>query len=327
MSCPDLLESRSGRQTTREVSCRAMATDVRIGLPERAPSGPGTDAALEDALEVFHDVERACTRFDPDSPLMRANRAPDRFHAVPVALYEALRTAAQAHAATRGGFDPRILEDLVALGYDRTLPFGHGEVTVSKARSPKARRPLGPWRPSFRGATREVRLGRHPVDLGGIGKGLAIRWASELLRRRGVADHVVSAGGDCQLAGTADGSSPWHVGVDDPFGGPFVAVLGLRGMACATSSSRLRSWELGGGRVHHLIDPRNGLPGGRGLASVTVVGPEADWSEVWSKTLLLAGAAAIGRLAEKRSIAALWVGTSGSISTSRAMARHLVWSR
>ena len=32
---------------------------------------PGAEAAVSRAVEVFAGVEAACTRFDPDSPLMR----------------------------------------------------------------------------------------------------------------------------------------------------------------------------------------------------------------------------------------------------------------
>ena len=54
---------------------------------------------------------------------------------------------------------------------------------------------------------------------------------------------------------------------------------------------------LGGGvgdrEVHHLIHPRTGEPGGDGLLAVTVAAPDPAWSEIWSKTLFLAGRAAM----------------------------------
>ena len=41
-----------------------------------------------------------------------------------------------------------------------------------------------PWRPRFRGGrSPELHLGGQPIDLGGIGKGLALRWAGQRLDR------------------------------------------------------------------------------------------------------------------------------------------------
>ena len=59
------------------VRFRAMACEVTLRVV--GPSA-GADAALDRAREVFERVEQACTRFDPDSPLMRANAAPEEWH-------------------------------------------------------------------------------------------------------------------------------------------------------------------------------------------------------------------------------------------------------
>ena len=56
-------------------TARAMATEVtiKIATPGGAHEHDNSDEAVRTALEVFHTVEKACTRFDPTSPLMRAN--------------------------------------------------------------------------------------------------------------------------------------------------------------------------------------------------------------------------------------------------------------
>ena len=139
------------------------------------------------------------------------------------------------------------------------------------------------------------RISRGLVDLGGIGKGLAVRWASELLATE-FGSFVVDAGGDCYCAGDADGSGRWRIGVEDPLAPTeHIAVLGLRDRAVATSSVRLRRWVVGKRRVHHLIDPRTGSPGGKGLLSVTVAAYDAARAEVSSKALFIAGRTVLSR--------------------------------
>ena len=326
---------------------RAMASPVILRV---VGPGPHARAALERAVAVIREVERTCSRFTPTSPLVRANAAPDRWHRVPETLASAIAEAERAHRETGGLFDPRILGTLLSWGYDRTLPFAPPPLFAPPpyappryAPPPLACDPLGvtaaaadrpspelaaPWRPeqvTGVDGTR-VHLGGVAIDLGGIGKGLAVRWAAAELADAG-AGFLVDAGGDCAVGGTAPDGGRWRVGVEDPAGGidPLL-VLELTDSGCATSSIRLRRWIASDAPVHHLVDPRTGRPGGAGLTAATVVAPDPAWAEVLSKTLFLAGAAGIRARAEELELPAAWVGADGGIETSAALAPLIAWS-
>jgi len=313
---------------------RAMACDVAVHVPDDRATGCSVET-VDAALHVFRSVHRACTRFEADSPLMRANRAPDRWHHVPAVLFDAVREAHDAYARTHGRFDPRVLADLERLGYDRSLGFEHGPVTTGPTGA--GRRSRGPWRPRFRGGARpQLHLGGAPVDLGGIGKGLALRWAADRLAAATTAPFLLDAGGDGVCRGSGADGDGWRVGVETPLeqatdavggrgpGAP-VAVLSLSDRAVATSSTRLRRWTADGRHAHHLIDPRTGRPGGRGLVAVTVVADDPARAEVLTKSLFLAGAGSVAGEARRRSVAALWVDVDGTVSTSGAMDRYVIW--
>ena len=302
---------------------RSMASPVRVQL------GPHTERPRECHRRVhalFARVDAECTRFAPDSDLMCANAAGDQWWPVGTYCFDALIAAWDAHLETDGWFDPRVLRPLVDLGYDRTLPFADG---VDVGDRPISARPAaGCWQPDFDAAGQLVRIGPEPVDLGGIGKGLALRWAGEELRRSGCELFLIDAGGDCVCAGSGPDGSGWRIGVEDPFGGDLpVAVLDVTGGACATSSVRWLSWQVGERRVHHLIDPRTGLPGGAGLRSVTVHADDPAEAEVWTKVLFLQGAADIAATAERRGLDALWVCDDGTLGVTASMRRHVVWWR
>jgi len=312
----------------RLVTFRAMATDITLRIV--APNDTA-DAALTAAQEVFTRVEQACTRFNPDSPLMQANAQPRRWHPVPVECFDALVAARDAHVRTEGLFDPRVLTTLTNLGYDKSLPFTRGPVAVSgegtsTSTPTSARRRRRPWRPRFDDGRRAVMLGRDPVDLGGIGKGLACTWAAAELRGGGRAA-LVEAGGDLEALGSGPEGEGWRVGVEDPRGGPDpLAVLALHDAACATSSTRIRKWTVNGKDVHHLIDPRTGVPASSGLASVTVVADDTATAEVWSKVLFVTGRGQIRAKADQEGLAAMWIDYDGVVGTSRAMKPHVVWA-
>jgi thiamine biosynthesis lipoprotein len=314
-----------------------MATDVTLTVVGAADVAT---PALQRAADVFTRVEATCTRFDPDSPLMLANASPQEWHAVPSECFEAVAEAWAAYRQTAGLFDPRVLATLVRLGYDRTLAFADGSIAVRPdaracgagtpaAPSPDGAAGAGSWRPDLDAVRSAIRLGDQAIDLGGIGKGLAVRWAARELASLGV-PFLVEAGGDLSVGGDGPDGGGWLVGVEDPAPGPQrrpepVAVLRLVDSSCATSSVRVRRWQVDGRSVHHLIDPRTGDSCRTGLRAVTVVGADPAGAEVWSKALFLHGRAGIEDACRSRGLAALWVADDGALGVSDALQSHVVW--
>lgn len=300
---------------------KAMASIITVHVP--AGNVPDEDAMAE-ALEEFHRLERACTRFDQTSALMRANRQPGRWHRAPEALYRTLQQARRAHRRTGGLFDPRVHDRLVELGYDRSFH-------LVAADHPAVPRPPHltnrTWKPRLLPGLRLIHLGGARVDLGGVGKSVALSAAAARLRRAG-ADFLIDAGGDIYASGRPDTTEGWRVAVESPSGSPGpVAVLEVSDLALATSSIRLRQWRRGERTVHHLIDPRTGEPGGAGLAAVTVLHQDPVVAETWAKALFLTGADAIAARADATGLAAMWVGVDDRIGMTPAMAPYVIWQR
>lgn len=310
-------------------SFKAMSTTVNVKL---VGPGPNADEALSAAEAVFRRVETTCTRFDPSSPLMKANAAGEAWCSVPFECFCALSEAELGHRETQGLFDPRVLDALVSLGYDRSLPFRSGPVKLdavaatSSAAPPMDPPPVtGAWTPELDPAGSRVRIGPRAVDLGGIGKGMAVRMAAETLANA-ASSYMIEAGGDCYFGGKGPRQDGWRVGVENPLGGDKpIAMLNLVDIGCVTSSLRVRTWHLGNQSVHHLIDPRTGRSAQSGLKSVTVVGPDPARDEVWSKALLVSGRDQIAEMAREHDLAALWVDDEGQIGHSPSMSPWLRW--
>lgn len=334
MTAPTIVAT-AAPELTHVFTSMASTVTFRIVNPAQ-----GADAAIERAQAAVEQIARDCTRFDPGSALMRANaagasagrwapRGKGRGDWVEVGqtCFDVLRAAYDAYLATDGTFDPRTLASLEALGYDRTWSRVDHEALATT--SPKTKSVVGhsrPWRPAFDERTTSVKLGRRPVDLGGIGKGYAVREAARILAGSGTGV-LVEAGGDLATQGCGPLGRPWRASVEDPFAGPEpVAVLDVSDAAAATSSIRLRQWVSGGRPVHHLIDPRTGQPADSGLRSVTVVGPDPAVAEVWSKSLFIHGRMAIRSVSTARDLAALWVDDAGRVQMSPAMRPRVLWS-
>lgn len=302
----------------------AMASAITVRVTADHTDHDAATRAVEATLAVFHDVDRTCTRFDARSDLMRANAEPNAWHTVSPRCLHAVAEAYAAYRRTGGRFDPRVLVDLVRLGYDRSMRLGPPRDPGVDALF--GHPPFGEWRPRFRRATNELSLGGAGVDLGGIGKGLSLRWAARHLRDIG-RGHLLDAGGDCLCAGVAPDGDRWKVAVEDPRGSDLpVAVLAVTDCAVATSSVRVRSWHVAGIKVHHLIDPATGRPGGEGLVSVTVVDADPAAAEVTSKCLFLTGVRGVATAAGHLGAAALWVDEERRVGWSQAMTPHLQWT-
>jgi thiamine biosynthesis lipoprotein len=169
------------------------------------------------------------------------------------------------------------------------------------------------------------------VDSGGIGKGLALRWASAVAA--GVlppgADLLIDAGGALMRAGDSPAERPWQIGIEDPVapaGSDPIAVLALASGAATTSSVGVRNWTAPDGRrVHHLVDPVTREPARTGLIAVTVAAPDPAWSEVWSKALFLGCRDAIGAEARARGLAAWWIDDLGRLAMTPGARIRSAW--
>ena len=282
-----------------------------MGSPLRLTPGlgssPGGAARLWSVVvDEFERAETAMSRFRDTSELTELNRwAGTSVVTYPsTRLRQALAASDRAHRVTGGRFDPRVLVDLDRLGYRGAVLDEPGVEDRSKGRWHRADRIV---RPVGRGGLTVA----HPIDLGGIGKGLALRWASARLERAGARDFLVEAGGDLVARGRDPDGGHWQVGIEDPAGGEDLAVIAVSDLAVATSSIRVNRWVTNGRVVHHLLDPVTGEPADDGLVAVTVAAADPAWAEVWSKVLYLAGRGAIADEARSRGLAAWWVATTG----------------
>lgn len=308
---------RSGGGVTAPIrfESRAMGSPLRLTLSLGAPA---VAAGLwSTVVDEFERGEAAMSRFRDTSELTALNRTAgtSAVHRPSPRLRRALVSSDRARRLTDGRFDPRVLVDLDRLGYRGAALDQPGADVRTVSRPDRVVQPIRRHGMSL----------AHPIDLGGIGKGLTLRWAAARLERAGARDFLVEAGGDLVARGNDPDGDPWQVGIEDPAGGEDLAVIAVSDLAVATSSIRVNRWVTDGQVVHHLLDPRTGEPANDGLVAVTVAAPDPAWAEVWSKVLYLAGRGAIADEARSRGLAAWWVANDGALEMTAAARALTVW--
>ncbi len=296
---------------------RALGTEVELQVLAAGDLAWATARARD----LLDEVDEACSRFRPDSDLMRANARPGLWTTVSPVLVGAVIVALEAAQNTDGRVDPTLGGALEAAGYDRTYEL-LAAASHEPAGLPVLLRP-GAWREI------EVRsdavLVPHGVrlDLGATGKAFAADLVAADLGERLEGPSVISVGGDVALSQPRTGAPhAWPVAVAetraDLAANPQDTVtVELTGGGLATSTVRARRWRRGGREWHHVLDPRNGLPVNGPWRSVTALGHTCSAANTATTAALVLGDAALGWLAEHDVAALLVDGTGHRHATPR----------
>ena len=126
------------------------------------------------------------------------------------------------------------------------------------------------------------------INLGGIAKGYVVERGVDILRRNGIENAIVTAGGDSRLLGDRRGR-PFMIGIRDPRADDEVAIqVPLEEEAVSTSGDYERFFDEDGIRYHHIIQPSTGEPAG-GVHSATVFGPDAVMTDALSTSVFVMG--------------------------------------
>ncbi|MDQ0769910.1 thiamine biosynthesis lipoprotein [Pseudarthrobacter defluvii] len=166
-----------------------------------------------------------------------------------------------------------------------------------------------------------VPAGLH-LDLGASAKAVAADLAAAEVYRRLGCGVLVSLGGDLASAGPgpqegqAEGKSGhWQILVQDLPSDPAQHISLAQGFALATSSTQKRRWQHQGTQVHHILDPRFGLPAEAVWRSVTVSAPTCLEANAFSTAAVVRGFRALDWF-RTEGIPARFVDTRGMVTTT-----------
>ena len=290
-----MLATAYGRDTTN-----ALGTFATLLIADPAALATGRDLLAAELAAI----DAACSRFRPDSELCRACAAGGRPVPVSPLFAEALSVALTAAELTDGDVDPTCGQALAGLGYDRD--FASARQDTGSLRQPPS--PGGGWRGVILDASRHELTVPDGVllDLGATAKALAADRAAAAIAAATGCGALVNLGGDISVAGEPpDGG--WLVGVADDatFETTTASVktsqaIMVRDGGLATSSVLGRAWQRGGTRLHHIIDPRTGMPASSCWRTVSVAARSCVDANIASTAAIVRGERAVAWLERLR---------------------------
>jgi thiamine biosynthesis lipoprotein len=286
---------------------------------------PEAQEALARAARRVNEYEARYSRFHPESELSRLNESPQERVSVRPELAHLLSRSLEYARLSDGLFDPVVLDDLVALGYDRTFEEVHvrPHSSVVLLEAPRFR-----WRDVRVKGSEVTRPRGARIDLGGIAKGAAADAAiAEMSSFPGA---LVDLGGDIRVSGRPDDADSWIIAVEDGRSDNgddgALGYIRLNDGAVVTSSIKKRRWVHNGRTVHHIIDPRSGESAQSNALQCSVIADTGEHAEVAAKVGFILGpdsldeASEFGRALGVRGVA--WLTVGGEYRRTRGWKRH-----
>jgi FAD:protein FMN transferase len=265
-----------------------LGTLVEIQASGLSNDSSRLEAAVEKAFAAIERVQAAMSFHNAASDLSRINTfAAQRAVRVEPTTWTVLRHAVAIARASNGLFDPTIAPVLQKWGMLPGKPRRCGQAN---------------WRAIRLLTSNRVRLiAPVTLDLGGIAKGYAVDRALSALRRAGVTQGLVNAGGDLRVFGPAP--APVHVRhPTEP--GRFFSLGEIHDGALATSALTWSGNTSSGHTTGALVDPRTGTACGQGV-SVTVLARTAWLADALTKIVAVDPANAASLLTRHRARAVI----------------------
>jgi FAD:protein FMN transferase len=310
------------------VTWTALGTQVRLVVA-------GTEAELDQARRILAadlaEVDVTCSRFRPDSEI-RTLAAPRT--QVSSLLAEAIAVALRAARLTDGDVDPTVGAAMRGIGYDRdyaamqaTIQDDTGNHAITQhaitqhtiTQHTITQHTIPGWRSIVLDGRTLTLPADAELDLGATAKA----WAADRSAHR-IANHLgcgvlVGLGGDIAVAGPPP-EDGWPIRVQDVTGhpdddpeGPYATITIAKG-GLATSSTAARRWRRGGDVLHHILDPRTGLPAAPVWRTVSVTAGTCADANAASTAAIIRGRDAMSWLA-RNCLPARLVDVKGAVFT------------
>ena len=271
-----------------------MGTVVNISIVERDLAR--AEEACEIAFKEMSRIEKMLSVRDESSEVYKLNRHKGlEFINVNPEIIFLLEESAKVSTLSQGAFDVSV-GPLVEL-WRKSLEQGEvpTDTEIHKIL------PLVDYRnieiDSRRNLIRFKKKGIK-IDFGGIAKGYAVDQAIKALKKKGVKNCLVEAGGDLFALGKGINKKDWLIGLRNPRESGLIIEFSCTNKGVATSGDYERFKILNKKRYHHLIDPRAGLSVSE-VISATIAAPSAMTADALSTAVLILGKEGGMRLIKK----------------------------
>lgn len=254
-----------------------LGTVVEIQIKENDRSL--VELAIKSAFDEMERVENLLTTFKDNSVIRGINQSHDTLIRVDSEIYSLLALCDSIWKISNGAFDISLNNLIKVWGFEDVKPAVPKKEAIEDAleRSGWENISLANNYSFFRNA--EVEL-----NFGAIAKGYAVDKAIEAVKKLGIKNVLINAGGEIKTIG-----SDWIIGIEDPrYSNQIIESVKLGKMSIATSGDYENYFEIQGIRYHHILNPFTGFPADS-LISVSVLHPSSTIADALATAVFVLG--------------------------------------
>lgn len=139
------------------------------------------------------------------------------------------------------------------------------------------------------------------LNFGAFAKGYAIKLGIQALRKIGINNAIINAGGDLSVIGK-HGTRAWNIGIRHPRQDTILAnITANTNESIFTSGDYERFYNYQNKRYHHILNPETGYPT-NDTQSVTVIHSDAGYADAAATALFVAGSQNWQSIAKKMNL-------------------------
>lgn len=248
--------------------------------------------AIDACVTKMESLSSMMSTYIPDSPICVLNRDGILENA-PRDLIEVFTISRRISELSNGAFDPTI-KPLLAV-YKEVRKTGRLPEQAAVDRLLKL--------VDYRNIVVEDGTIRYLVPgtqatLGGIAKGYIVDEGISVLKREGITNAFVEAGGDLVTIGRRRDGNPWKIGIRNPRSSDLskMDTIEMSGKAIATSGDYMQYFT-DDKKVHHIINPKTGFSPVN-TASSSIIAPTLVWADGLATATMVIGPEAATKLIE-----------------------------
>lgn len=287
-----------------------LGTVVEIQI--RNENEDKANRAVEEAFNEIKRIDKVFSAYEEEGEIFKINNSSDTLFNLSTDLERILKYSDSLWKITGGAFDVSLFELMKVWGFT-------GEPSFPGNKKIQAALDNSGWK-KVSVDTFLIKKGNVKFDFGAIAKGYAVDKAVDVLKKNGIKEALVDAGGEIKST-----HGDWKIGIQDPVNPDnIVMVLKLKGMSVATSGDYEQYFEHKGKRYHHILDPATGYPGNK-CKSVTVISKENYWADGLATGIFIMGAAeGISLVEELQNTEAMIIDSSGKKWMSSGFEKYIV---
>lgn len=253
------------RNSSDEEEKTIKHTKILLGTVVEIQVRDADEQKAEDAItKAFAEIKRIddlFTTYNETSPVWKLNKTIDSIIFVDPEIYSLIVLCDSITKLSNGSFDVSLDNLTKTWGFYTDDPQLPTKVEIDSALLNSGWQKI-----TLLGDNKIIKNEKVGLNFGAIAKGYAVDEAIDVLKKHGINEALVNAGGEISVIG-----ADWVVGVQHPREtNSIIKKIKLGGYTVATSGDYEQYFEVDGVRYHHILDPNTGYPS-TGLQSVTII--------------------------------------------------------